>query len=88
MDSDWRDQTYFGEHRLRFSYDASAARPGGGEGGSEGEAGGAGRGSDWVCEVCQAVNFGRCGRGLQGLNERCYIFGRFWGKERCRLLLA
>lgn len=59
MDSDWRDQTYFGEHRLRFSFD-SMGRPAGGSGASG--AGGLGPGavpSDWLCEFCKALNFGR-----------------------------
>ena len=58
MDSDWREQTYFGEHRLRFAYDVAGRPP---EGAGAGSALAPGeRPSDWVCEFCQASNFGRC----------------------------
>lgn len=49
MGSDWRDQTFFGPHRLRFEY----ARP---------RSAAAAHGDDWECEACQAANFGRWGR--------------------------
>jgi hypothetical protein len=49
MDSDWREQTFFGQGRLRFEYAwAPRSRPPA-----------AGPQCDWVCEYCQAVNFGR-----------------------------
>lgn len=49
MASDWKEQTFFGQHRLRFEF----ARP-------RADAGGAGTAAgDWVCELCQGVNFAR-----------------------------
>lgn len=50
MGSDWREQTFFGPHRLRYEF--ARARPA--------EAGAA----DWACEPCGAANFARCAGGL------------------------
>ena len=55
MQSDWRQQTFFGQHRLGFEY---ARRVGWRDG--EGGGGGGGRhAADWACEYCQGINFGR-----------------------------
>lgn len=45
MGSDWREQTFFGEHRMHFEYARSR---------QEGPVV-----QDWACELCQYVNFAR-----------------------------
>lgn len=54
MGSAWREQTFFGQHRLRFEYArrrADLAGPGAAAG-------------DWLCDFCQGINFARYERGL------------------------
>ena len=46
MQSEWRQEAFFGEHRLRLEY----SRGGGSSGGPA---------PDWECPVCAALNFGR-----------------------------
>lgn len=49
MGSAWREQTFFGQHRLCFEY----ARP------RADSVGGGAAAGDWVCDFCQGINFAR-----------------------------
>jgi hypothetical protein len=62
MASEWRLQTFFGQHRLHFQYAYRRRRPPPASPARSGD-GGHSQDShppvDWVCEYCGGVNFGR-----------------------------
>lgn len=70
MESPARSKLQFPDARQVMTMEYALARPGGGGGGlgggsgipePSGGGGGAGEGRDWMCDMCQASNFGRWG---------------------------